>query len=120
MLTRLWNPVSDHFAAQHPVSSRNLTSVRSALTGRVRSGFSLSGTLLELIGLWHPASDHFTAQRLVSSRNLTSVRSALIGRVRSGFSLSGTLLELTGLWHLAFGHISLSVRSHPDDFTLIK
>ena len=42
------------------------------------------------------------------------------GRVRSGFSLSGTLLELTGLWHPAFGHISLSVRSQLDNFTLIK
>ena len=120
MLTRRWSPESGHFVVQRPVSSRNLTSIRSALTGRVRSGFSLSGTLLELTGLWHPASGHFAAQRLVISRNLTNVRSALTGRVRSGFSLSGTLLELIGLWHPVSGHISLSVRSQPDDFTLIK
>ena len=35
----------------HPISSRNLTSVRSALTRHFRSGFSLSRTLLELTGL---------------------------------------------------------------------
>ena len=40
--------------------------------------------------------------------------------VRSQFSLSGTLLELTGLWHPASGHSALSVRSQPDNFTLIK
>ena len=34
---------------------RTLTSVRSALTGRVRSQFSLSRTLLESTGRWHPA-----------------------------------------------------------------
>ena len=51
MLTELWHLASGHFAAQRPVSSRNLTSVQSALTGHVRSGFSLFGTLLELTGL---------------------------------------------------------------------
>ena len=35
MLTGLWNPASGHFAAQRPVSSQNLTSIRSALTRRV-------------------------------------------------------------------------------------
>ena len=99
---------------------RTLTSVRSALNGRIRSQKLPSGTLLMLTGLWTLASDHFAAQHPVSSRNLTSVWSALTGRVRSGFSLSGTLLELIGLWHPASGHISLSVQSHPDDFTLIK
>ena len=57
MLIRLWHPASSHFAAQHPVSSRNLTSVWSALTGCVQSGF-LSRTLLELTGLWHPVFGH--------------------------------------------------------------
>ena len=99
---------------------QTLTNVRSALTGRVWSQKLSSGTLLMLTGLWNPVSGHFAAQRPVSSRNLTSVRSALTGHVRSGFSLSRTLLELTGLWHSAFGHSSLSVRSHLDDFTLIK
>ena len=42
MLIGLWHLASGHFAAQHPVSSWNLTSVRSALTEHVRSGFSLS------------------------------------------------------------------------------
>ena len=60
MLTGLWHPASGHIAVQRPVSNRNLTSVRSALTGRVRSEFSLFGTLLELTGLWHPVSGHFT------------------------------------------------------------
>ena len=96
---------------------RTLASVRSALTGRVRSRKLSSRTLLMLNGLCHPASGYFAAQHPVNSRNPTSLRSALTGRVRSGCSLSGTLLELTGLWHPASGHFSLSVRSHPDDFT---
>ena len=83
MLTGLWHPASDYFATQCPVSSRNLTSIRSALIGHVRSRFFLSRTLLMLIELWHPTSDHFAAQCLVSSLNLTSVRSALTRRVRS-------------------------------------
>ena len=99
---------------------RTLTSVRSALTGHVWSQKLLSGTLLMLTGLWHPASGHFAAQRSVSSRKLTNVRLALTGHVRSGFFLSGTLLELTGCWHPAFGHSPLSVRSHLDNFTMIK
>ena len=37
---------------------RTLDSVRSALTGHVRSRFSLSRTLLESTGRWHPASSH--------------------------------------------------------------
>ena len=98
---------------------QTLTCVRSALTRHVRSQKLLSTTLLILIRHWHPTSGHFAAQRPVSSRNLTSVQS-VTGRFRSGFSLSGTLLELTGLWHPASGHILLSVRSHLDDFTLIK
>ena len=35
MLTRRWHPESGHFIVQHPVSYQILTSVRSALTGRV-------------------------------------------------------------------------------------
>ena len=50
MLTGCWSPEFGRFAVQRPVSNQNLTSVRSALTGHVRSGFSLSGTLLELTG----------------------------------------------------------------------
>ena len=104
--------------ATEPLScDRTLTCVRSALTGRVRSQKLLFGPLLMLTECWSPESDRFAVQRPVSNQNLTSVRSALTGHVRSGFSLSGTLLELTGLWHPATGHISLSVRSHPDDFT---
>ena len=99
---------------------RTLASVRSALTGHVRSRFSFSGTLLKLTGRWNPSVRSLAAQRSVSSRNLTSIRSALTGRIRSGFSLSGTLLESTGRWDPAFGHSPLSVRSLPDDFTLIK
>jgi hypothetical protein len=86
----------------------------------VRSQFSLSGTLLMLIGRWHLAFGHFAAQRSVGSRNLISVRSALTGCVRSGFSLSGTLLESTRRWHPASGRSPLSVRSHQMTFTLIK
>ena len=37
-------------------TDQTLTSVRSALTGRVRSRKRLSGTLLVLTGLWHLAS----------------------------------------------------------------
>ena len=107
---------------------RTLASLRSALTGCVWSQKLLSGTLLMLTERWNSASGHFAAQHPISSRNLTSVRSALTGRVRSaltgrfrsGFSLSGTLLELTRLWHPVSGHSPLSVRSLPNDFTLIK
>ena len=107
--------------ATEPLScDRTLTSVRSALTGRVRSRKLLSRTLLMSTGHWHLESSHFVVQRPVSKWIVTSIRSALTGRVRSGFSLSRTLLKLTGLWHPVSGHISLSVRSHPDDFTLIK
>ena len=35
-----------------------LSSIWSALTGHVRSRFSLSGSLLESTGRWHLASDH--------------------------------------------------------------
>ena len=51
MLTGLWHPTSGHFAAQHPVRSRNLTSVRSALTGCVQSQKLPYGTLLMLTEL---------------------------------------------------------------------
>ena len=37
---------------------RTLASVRLALTGHVRSRFSLSGTLLESTGCWHLVSSH--------------------------------------------------------------
>ena len=66
---------------------------------------------------WNPESGHFAVQRLVSYQILSSVWSALTEHVRSGFSLFGTLLELTKLWHPASYHFSLSVRSHPNDFT---
>ena len=56
MLTGRWHPDSGHFAVQRPVSYRILTSVRSALSGRVRSRKSFSRTSLELTGRWHPAS----------------------------------------------------------------
>ena len=100
---------------KEPLSSdRTLTSVRSALTGRVRSRKTLSRTLLMLTGRWHPESGHFAVQCPISYRILTNVRSALTGRVQSGISLSGTSLELTGRMHPASGHFSLSVRSQPD------
>ena len=52
---------------------QTLTSVRSALTGRVRSRKLLSGTLLMLTGRWNLEFSHFAVQRPVSNRNLTSV-----------------------------------------------
>ena len=82
---------------------RTLDSVRSALTGRVRSRFPFTGTLLMSTGRWTPRVRSLAEQRPVSSRNLINVQSALIGRVRSGFSLSRTLLELTGRWPSASG-----------------
>ena len=54
-----------------PVSAnRTLASVRSTLTGRVQSWFSLSRTLLESTGRRLSASGHFTSQRPVTSRRL--------------------------------------------------
>ena len=53
---------------------RTLASVRSALTGRVRSRFSLSGTLLESTGRWFSASGHFTSQRPVTPYDFTLVK----------------------------------------------
>ena len=85
---------------------RTLTSIRSTLTGRVRSQKLPSRTLLMLTGLWHPKSGHFAAQRPVSSQNLTSVRSALTGRVWSQKLLSETLLMLNGLWNPVSGHFA--------------
>ena len=115
-MTRHSGQLSQPLCQKEPLSSdRTLTCVRSALTGRVWSRKTLSGTLLMLTERWHPEFGHFAVQRPVSYRILTSVRSALIGRVRSGISLSRTSLELIGLWHPAFGHFSLSVRSQPDD-----
>ena len=128
MLTGHWHPESGHFAVQCPVSYRILTSVRSALTGRVRLGNYLSGTSLELTGRRNPAFGHFSlsvrsqpdgssCDRTIpsaSGHNQTSVRSALTGYVRSGNSLSRTSLELTRLWNPASNHFSLSIRSQPD------
>ena len=72
---------SGQFSSNTSVLScdRTLDSVRSALTRRVRSRFSLSGTLLESTGCWHPAS----------GRSPLSVRSHRTKSPRSN--------ELTGL-----------------------
>ena len=43
-----------------------LTSVRSALTGRIRSRLSLSGTLLESTRHWHPVPGHCNTLKLAS------------------------------------------------------
>ena len=75
MSTERWHPESSHFAIQRPVSNRNLTSVRSALIGRVESGFSLSGTLLELTGRWDSTFGHSSdrkSTRLNSSHSKQS------------------------------------------------
>ena len=53
---------------------RTLDSVRSALTGRIRSRFTLSGTLLETTGRWLSASGHLTFQHLVAPNEISSVK----------------------------------------------
>ena len=68
---------------------RTLASIRSALTGRVRSHFSLTGCLLYLTGRW-----------------ILRVRSVLTGRVRSLISSSGTLLESTERCLSASSHLT--------------
>ena len=85
---------------------RTLADVWLALTGRVRSCFPLTGTLLMSTGRWTSRVWSLAEQRPVSSRNLISVWSALTGRVRSGFSLFRTLLESTGHWSLASGDLT--------------
>ena len=53
---------------------RTLTSVWSALTGRVRSQKLPSEILLMLTELWHLASSHITVQRPVSTDRTRPIR----------------------------------------------
>ena len=53
---------------------QTLASVRSALTGHVRSLFSLSRTLLESTGRCLSASSHLTSLRLIASNIFTLVK----------------------------------------------
>ena len=99
---------------------RTLANVRSALSGRVRSQFTLTGTLLMSTERWTSSVRSLAEQRSVSNRNLIRVRSALTGRVRSGFSLSGTLLESTERWPSASGHSTTQCLVAPDAISLIK